>query len=116
MPSDDYTAVTKGGLKLKGVAGAKVDKKKKKKRPNDSTPRAQAEGSSKEKTDVEDTDQVDADRTKTLDKALAEEDGVVGGERDEDETKHDWSRGKTDAEKRHEERRRKMVSRKRSAL
>ena len=33
MPADDeYKAVTKGGLKLKGVQGSKIDKQKKKRK------------------------------------------------------------------------------------
>jgi protein FAM32A len=111
MPSDDYASVSRGGLKLKGVAGSKVEKKKKKKKPKDDV--SAREGPAQE---------AEKDTDRALSKVLADEDGKiknvdgvdqgdgeeVPGEAREGE--RELGSGKTEAERRHEERRRKMVS------
>ncbi len=91
MPSSDYTSAVGGGLKLKGAKDAGI--KKKKSKPAGST-------SSKAEAQVSDD--------KALQKALADEETsleATGVER-EAETKQ---YGKTEAQKRHDERRRKRV-------
>ena len=109
MGADEYTAAASGSLKLKGVKDSKIDKKKKKKR------RQLEDDSLKEpakiaKGQVEefDTDGASKPNERTLGDALAEEDAEsdctpIGA-------------GKTEAERRHEERRRKRVSRSASFL
>jgi protein FAM32A len=92
MPSDDYTAATGGGLRLKGVKDSRIDKKKKKK---------------KEKKDAEAFKSVAKNEKageRSLDKVLASED-----EKEKEEESLPAGAGKTEAEKRHEERRRKRV-------
>ena len=103
MGADEYTAVAGGSLKLKGVKDSKIDKKKKKKR------RQLEDDSSKEpakpaKGQVEefDTDGASKPNEWTLRDALAEEDA------EHEDTP--IGAGKTEAERRHEERRRKRVS------
>ncbi|KAK0265877.1 hypothetical protein LTR35_017061 [Friedmanniomyces endolithicus] len=91
MPSSDYSSAVGGGLKLKGAKDAGI--KKKKSKPAGST-------SSKAEAQVSDD--------KALQKALADEETsleATGGER-EAETKQ---YGKTEAQKRHDERRRKRL-------
>ena len=90
MGLDEYTSAGSGGLKLKGVKDARVDKKPKKKR---------VKGKEKGK---ESTDHADAE----LQEALKDEDGVLESL---DQTRGDNSGRKTDAEKRHEEMRRKRL-------
>ncbi|KAH8177283.1 hypothetical protein LIA77_02365 [Sarocladium implicatum] len=87
MPSDDYAPLGGGGaLKLKG---AKVDKKKKKKKP---------------KSDLEKNLAVDeAKATKSPDAAAVAEDDERA------EEKERYAPQKTEAEKRHEEIRRKRL-------
>lgn len=95
MPSSDYSSAIGGGLKLKGAG---VDKKKKKK--TKSKPIAESE--SKE-------DGVDpaADKESTaLQKALAEEEDEVEKPKESEVNTF----GKTEAQRRHEERRKKRVS------
>ncbi|KAK0247909.1 hypothetical protein B0A54_16623 [Friedmanniomyces endolithicus] len=92
MPSSDYSSAVGGGLKLKGAKDAGI-KKKKKSKPAGST-------SSKVEAQVSDD--------KALQKALADEENsleATGVER-EAETKQ---YGKTEAQKRHDERRRKRL-------
>lgn len=93
MPSSDYSNAVGGGLKLKGAKDAGV-KKKKSKRPKLS----QSEAPDKQLEDHT-----------ALQEALAEEEkdgaGAVSGEREAEVKQY----GKTEAQKRHEERRRKRV-------
>ena len=91
MPSSDYTSAVGGGLKLKGSSSG-IDKKKKKKK------------SSKPSTS-EDKPSTDAPTT-DLQKALANEDDVDKVE----EVSEVKEYGKTEAQRRHEERRKKRVS------
>lgn len=105
MPPDDYTAAVSGGLKLKGISSSsKVSKSHKKKRPKSSQPESSAEANGEKSNDgtmdggehVKD-EQYDAktDRSK----------GVLEG----GEAMSLPRAGKTEAELRHEERRRKRV-------
>jgi protein FAM32A len=103
MPSSDYASVSGGALKLKGGSG--VEKKRKKK---------------KTKTDGEKTNDAEPGASKSMQEMLEEEDKLDREEKNEEdeggtslseELKRDLVeyRGKTEAERRHEERRRKMV-------
>ncbi|KAK5683484.1 hypothetical protein LTS10_005017 [Elasticomyces elasticus] len=93
MPSSDYSSAVGGGLKLKGAKDAGIKKKKKKSKPSEpATATSEAEPS--EQT--------------ALQKALADEETgleATGKER-EAETRQF---GKTEAQVRHEERRRKRL-------
>ena len=98
MPSSDYASAVKGGLKLKGAKDAGVRKHKKKKTKPES---------SESKTVAAETEQ-DGEESSTLQKALAEEEGedaFVGKE----VRKVDKDAGKTEAQRKHEEIRRKRV-------
>ena len=104
MPSEDYTAVTPGGLKLKGVNGSKISKPSKKRRkPN---PEALPKHSADDGADSEG--------------AVGKHNGVISTTKDEPSTEQAEERdggedmgeqhgGKTEAELRHEERRRRRV-------
>jgi protein FAM32A len=107
MPSSDYKNAIGGGLKLKGTKDAGVDKKKKKKKPK---PEAESENSKALVKTTEGEDAVDGEDESAVQKALADEekeDDVSASNRREDEVKE---YGKTEAQRRHEERRRKRVS------
>jgi len=99
MPSSDYTSAVGGGLKLKGAAqDAGVKKTKKKKKPF--------------KTEGEPEVPQSTDGSVSLQRALAEEE--KNGEKDNEVTALERAAetrelGKTEAQKRHEERRRKRV-------
>lgn len=93
MPSSDYTT-TGGGLKLKGAKEAGIDKKRKTKKAKP----AETEDKTAEAAKEEQT---------ALQKALAEEEKAE--EADIQLSKEANELGKTEAQKRHEERRRKRV-------
>ncbi|KAK5695383.1 hypothetical protein LTR97_008889 [Elasticomyces elasticus] len=93
MPSSDYSSVVGGGLKLKGAKDAGIKKKKKKSKPSESATAA-SEAQPSEQT--------------ALQKALADEETgleATGKEREADMRQF----GKTEAQVRHEERRRKRL-------
>ncbi|KAK0247835.1 hypothetical protein B0A54_16544 [Friedmanniomyces endolithicus] len=94
MPSADYSSAVGGGLKLKGAKDAGIKKKKKKK----SKP-AEPTNSKVEEKSSDDT---------ALQNALADEETSLeaSGVEREGETKQ---YGKTEAQKRHDERRRKRL-------
>ena len=106
MPADDYTAAVSGGLKLKGVSSSsKVSKSRKKKRPkapeSESTTNVRPDESKDEPTeDGEDATTEQGEST------------IDGGKRplEDVEATTPPQVGKTEAELRHEERRRKRVS------
>lgn len=95
MPSSDYSSAIGGGLKLKGAG---VDKKKKKK----SKPKTAVEGENKEEAAGSTAEK----ESTALQKALAEEEDEV--EKPQDSEVNTF--GKTEAQRRHEERRKKRVS------
>lgn len=104
MGSDDYTAAPIGGsLKLKGVKDAGISKhKKKRKRPkpeNETESKTKADGKSVGAGNV-------AGVEDTLEERALE---VSGGEEKEGLEDEAPGRGKTEAERRHEEARRKRV-------
>ncbi|KAL8957503.1 MAG: hypothetical protein Q9193_005242 [Seirophora villosa] len=106
MPTDDYTSAAGGGLRLKGVAGSKITKHKKK-RPKNPEPEKR---SSSAIPDAEPHEQVQngeeqaVSLTKNSDDTT--EDEVAKREALEDRSQ---ARGKTEAELRHEERRRRRL-------
>ncbi|KAK5276071.1 hypothetical protein LTR16_011772, partial [Cryomyces antarcticus] len=110
MPSSDYTT-TGGGLKLKGVSSAGIDKRRKKKKPKpaEDTPASKPTGSDAD-AKAADAKVADAagDGVRDIQKALAAEDNSERGLQHEEAEKSAGSGyGKTEAEIRHEERRRK---------
>ena len=108
MPADDYTAAVSGGLKLKNVSSSsKVSKSHKKKRPKSSQPEASPNANANADKSIEigkdDSEDVKADQDKdSIDKSkqVLEDGAATSPPR----------AGKTEAELRHEERRRKRVS------
>ena len=113
MPGDDYSAAVSGGLKLKGVNSSSKVSKHKKKRSKPAQP------TESEKNPDKSEDATDGALTEDL-KSKGEEAGDItrkdhGGEgsrereREEEATPPPQRAGKTEAELRHEERRRKRV-------
>ncbi len=106
MPGDDdYTAAVGGGLKLKGVnSSSKVSKHKKRKPKPESNPAVEE----KPKDEEASTPSRDADPTKDAepDSAKRKDEDDLEGDVD---TAAPSQAGKTEAELRHEERRRKRV-------
>ena len=109
MPADDYTAAVSGGLKLKNVSSSfKVSKSHKKKRPKSSQPEssvnASANANAEKSVDVakDDSGDVKADQDDiSIDKSQQVLEGGAAISPPQ--------AGKTEAELRHEERRRKRV-------
>lgn len=105
MPADDYTAAVSGGLKLKNVSSSsKVSKSHKKKRPKSSQPESSISANAEISKDGAKTDGGDA----TIDR----DDGTIeksGHLLENGEATSPPRAGKTEAELRHEERRRKRV-------
>ena len=106
MPADDYTAAVSGGLKLKNVSlSSKVSKSHKKKRPKSSQPESTGDANV-EKFKDEIRDNGEGFKNCQDDIAIKDknnypvEDGGV---------KSSLRAGKTEAEVRHEERRRRRV-------
>ena len=101
MPGDDYTAAVGGGLKLKGVnSSSKVSKHKKKKPKPESNPAIEEKPTEEPSTPSK---EIDPDAS---DSVVRKEDGDMPGE---EEAASPSRAGKTEAEMRHEERRRKRV-------
>ena len=104
MPFSDYANAVGGGLKLKGAKDAGVRKHKKKSKSDPSKATKEAEKA------IKDGDGEESTQESAVQKALAEEEqeqDAAGQEEKEFEAK---SFGKTEAQRRHEERRRKRVS------
>lgn len=100
MPSSDYSNAVGGGLKLKGAGG--VDKKKKKKK-------AKKPEENETQQDIREEGKDDDDGQSTaLQKALAEEEERDGKSSEAAEEVREY--GKTEAQRRFEERRKKRVS------
>ena len=95
MPSSDYGNAVGGGLKLKGAKNAGIKKKTKKSQTSKSSDTA--------------ITTIDKEQPENVQKALAEEDdgGEEGALTKEEDVKQ---YGKTEAQRRFEERRRKRVS------
>lgn len=97
MPSSDYTSAVGGGLRLKGAKDAGIDKKKKKKkRPATDTSRD---------VDTPPTESRDGEEAseRRITKRVGSEEASGNTERVSERTE------KTEAEKKHEETRRKRV-------
>lgn len=103
MPSSDYSNAVGGGLKLKGSSGG-VEKKKKKKK---SKPAEESEKKADSQQPEQPAEENSNEQT-ALEKALADEEGERGdGKASEADVKE---YGKTEAQRRFEERRKKRVS------
>ena len=115
MPSSDYTNAVGGGLKLKGAKDAGVKKHRKKKTPNPDTRKAD---------DTAEQEQPEGEASTSLHKALADEevdgdDALAAMKAAKAEKKEEKlaetdngsgsGSGKTEAQRRHEEMRRKRV-------
>lgn len=111
MPPDDYSAVVSGGLKIKGVNPSSKVSKHKKKKPKPETDSAATEISQERAGEESTTGKGDADSTSTaLTKKIGNGDDEEEALRGKEEALTLLSReGKTEAELRHEERRRKRV-------
>lgn len=113
MAPSDYAFAGSGKLKLKGVKDAKIDKKKKKKssgKPNDGSTDRGEDNAFHDKSVIlkklEDEDaQLEKEDRRNLAVVDGEEVGPGAGIRDDEERQV----VKTEAEKRHEEQRRKRV-------
>ncbi|CAF9926420.1 hypothetical protein IMSHALPRED_006957 [Imshaugia aleurites] len=100
MPADDYAAAVSGGLKLKSVSSSsKVSKSHKKKRPKPSQPESSADVDAEKSRDGENVKNEQDDATIDTSKQKFEH----------GETISPPQAGKTEAELRHEERRRKRL-------
>ncbi|CAK4033905.1 Hypothetical predicted protein [Lecanosticta acicola] len=101
MPSSDYSNAVGGGLKLKGASSGGIEKTKKKKAKKAVVRADSGEETKKEQQQVEDGDG-------DLQKALADEEEVdeTRDARDAEEVKE---YGKTEAQRRFEERRKKRL-------
>ena len=106
MGTEDYTAVTGGSLKLKGVKGSRIEKQKKKKKRTKDAESTNTSKDTDRTSNVEESKEVEAgnSREAALRKALNEE---LANPQDEEGSQ---GVGKTEAERRHEERKRKRVS------
>lgn len=105
MTADDYTAAVPGGLKLKGLnSSSKVSKPHKKKRPKSSQPGSSADAHADESKDgaIGDGEDVKDER----DDATMDQSEQAPKDREAISLPR---AGKTEAELRHEERRRKRV-------
>lgn len=109
MPNEEYSFVGGGSLKLKGVKGSKIDKKKRKSKKHIS-------GGEGGDLNPELSKAVKASNDDPSDKASSDsrgdrQDSVKSKKRDEEHLQDSVERygSKTAAELRHEERRRKMV-------
>ena len=127
MPQDDYTPTTSGTLKLKGVKASKVEKHKKKRKRDPSTSTTAPRNNDNGDRDGRNVDDESGDvggkkeeedddngrrlrKEKAIDKALAEEEmDKEDGEGEGDDVMRAPGAGKTEAERRHDERRRKRV-------
>lgn len=106
MPADDYTAAISGGLKLKGVnSSGKVSKHHKKQRPKHSQPEFSVDASAEKSKDraIDDGEHIKDEQ----------EDATIGKSKqsfeDGEATTSPPPAGKTEAELRHEEHRRKRA-------
>jgi len=104
MPAGDYTPVTTGALKLKGVnPSSKVGKHKKKRpKPNETTSSSKIDSTLQAAEDENGSTAVE----RTAESKEKDIQDTITSESKEEESQ---SRGKTEAELRHEERRRRRV-------
>ncbi len=102
MPADDYTAAASGGLKLKNVSSSsKVSKSHRKKRPKSSQPESSADANAKNGAN----DDGGVVKNGTDDSTIDKNDQIL----EDREAMSPPRAGKTEAELRHDERRRKRV-------
>ena len=120
MPSSEYTSTTGGALKLKSKTGAGITKPKKKKKPTPkpsdevstedaqsiSTPDSKQRPTSRDraKTETEQSESLDLESRQDGEQTLS-----LDMEKEVADTRREDSGGKTEAERRYEERRRKRL-------
>ncbi|MCJ1451854.1 hypothetical protein MMC28_002194 [Mycoblastus sanguinarius] len=113
MPADEYSAVTSGSLKLKGVnPSSKISKSHKKKKPKPTqTPSSDATAEKNKDTSLALREDNSADTGQPDPNAIAKKNDETEAryEPEESTTPPPHSSGKTEAELRHEERRRKRL-------
>jgi len=107
MPVDDYSSAVSGGLKLKGVNSSSKISKYKKKKPKPETDPAAAD-QSKDEAVTQKADQEAESTEGAAMKQVHDKDDSI--EENGDATPPSTRAGKTEAELRHEERRRKRVN------
>lgn len=105
MPAEDYTSATSGTLKLKGAHNSKISKKKKRPKPPQPSSNNQDSATLPPVAREPSTDKNGSNVGSELEKL--ERKGDEEGAEKEEIPLH--GRGKTEAEIRHEERRRKRV-------
>lgn len=106
MPTDDYTPVSGGGLRLKGVNGSKITKHKKK-RPRNPEAKQHSPSAHAAAEPSETQEHIPNEEKALTNNSQAAENEPKNRELSEDRSQ---PRGKTEAELRHEERRRRRVS------
>jgi protein FAM32A len=108
MPSSDYTSAIGGGLKLKGSSSG-IDKKKKKKKSSSKPSESNTITTTDTKADeLEGGEPAEASESQNaLQKALADEEAQ---DTQLEKLRTETGFGKTEAQRRHEERRKKRVS------
>lgn len=109
MPSDDYTPIVRGGLKLKGASSSGIKKKKKKDKSKTSASASNEEALSKA---VDESVSATNKDGKVKGKGKGEGEEGLEGEEDLDLTtleQRDQHDGKTASERAYEENRRKRV-------
>jgi protein FAM32A len=107
MPSDDYTSAVGGGLRLKGVKDAKIDKHKKKKRKAPEGDAAAA--ATKESASAGAASEGDGAAEREAPGGAPEDEGEGGKQETGGGEGPAEAARKTEAERRYEERRRKRV-------
>lgn len=97
-PASEYATTGGGKLKIKGVQGGRVDKKKKKKKKREKDGAKEKPKEEEEKTSAENQKGGQAEKSRSGSRDLSEEREEEGG-----------TYGKTEAERRYNEARRKRV-------
>lgn len=106
MPTDEYTNAAGGGLRLKGITGAKVTKRKKKRPKHPETEERSSSAKPKPDAEASGIEEQAQDGDEALNRIPQPGDATDNREGSEDRSQ---PRGKTEAELRHEERRRRRV-------
>ena len=110
MPAEEYAAATGGSLKLKGVkSSSKVSKSHRKKRPKSETQSSSANLQDSAEKAPDDTPKPDQEPSPNNGTTMARTKSEAEIEDDLEAEISARNRGKTDAELRHEERRRRRV-------
>ncbi|KAF2725811.1 DUF1754-domain-containing protein [Polychaeton citri CBS 116435] len=100
MPSSEYTSAVGGGLKLKGAKDAGIKKKKKRDKSKGDDVTKSAEEPTKKELPLEESKDTSLERASSVGEESSEAVLRIDGDQDD---------GKTEAERRYEERRRKRL-------